>query len=181
MSEIILVLGYGPVGKATVSALKDRNMRVAQRHRPKDLPAHIPFVGCDVLDSASVHEAMRGVTQIVLAIGFAYERKIWRDAWPKAMANILEAAARENARVVFVDNLYMYGPQRMALHEDLALQDFGAKPAVRAAITRQWMDAHHAGRVKTAALRAPDFYGPDRKSTRLNSSHEWISRMPSSA
>ena len=24
-------------------------------------------------------------------------------------------------------------------------------------------------------------YGPDRKSTRLNSSHEWISRMPSSA
>ena len=31
----------------------------------------------------------------------------------------------------------------------------------------------------------PTYYGmqknPDRKSTRLNSSHEWISRMPSSA
>ena len=40
------------------------------------------------------------------------------------------------------------------------------------------------------ALLAVGFYGgletdtnvlPDRKSTRLNSSHEWISRMPSSA
>ena len=28
---------------------------------------------------------------------------------------------------------------------------------------------------------AIDFLGRDRKSTRLNSSHEWISRMPSSA
>lgn len=42
----------------------------------------------------------------------------------------------------------------------MALQDFGAKPTVRAAITRQWIEAHKAGRVKVAALPAPDFYGP---------------------
>jgi len=34
------------------------------------------------------------------------------------------------------------------------------KPAVRSAITRQWMAAAEAGRVRFAALRAPDFYGP---------------------
>ena len=35
----------------------------------------------------------------------------------------------------------------------------------------------------TACAVGPDFKKPDadRKSTRLNSSHEWISRMPSSA
>ena len=33
---------------------------------------------------------------------------------------------------------------------------------------------HHQGKIAT-------FWALDRKSTRLNSSHEWISRMPSSA
>ena len=160
MADEILIIGYGPVGKATSEALKGRTIRIAQRHRPKDLPADTPFISCDVLDAASVREAVRGATQIVLAIGFAYEQKIWRDAWPKAMANCLDAAAQEKARIVFVDNLYMYGPQRSALREDMVLQDFGTKPAVRAAITRQWMEAHQAGRVRFAALRAPDFYGP---------------------
>ena len=160
MSETILVIGYGPVGKATVSALKDRNIRVAQRHRPKDLAAHIPFVACDVLDGGSVHEAVRGATQIVIAVGFAYEGKTWREAWPKAMAHILDAAADQQARVVFVDNLYMYGPQTHPLREDMPMQDYGTKPAARAEITRQWQAAHQSGRVKFAALRAPDFYGP---------------------
>ena len=33
----------------------------------------------------------------------------------------------------------------------------------------------------TATAKKKVIYKPDRKSTRLNSSHEWISRMPSSA
>jgi len=160
MTGEILVIGYGPVGKATLAQLNGRTVRVAQRNRPKDLPETIPFTPCDVLDAASVMEAAKGASQIVLAIGFAYDRAIWRTDWPKAMANVLTAAEVVKARVVFVDNLYMYGPQAAPLREDMALQDYGAKPAVRAAITRQWIAAHEAGRVKVAALRAPDFYGP---------------------
>ena len=37
----------------------------------------------------------------------------------------------------------------------------------------------HVGKKTTEKQRL--LYGLDRKSTRLNSSHEWISRMPSSA
>ncbi|MFX8393257.1 hypothetical protein ABTL67_19335, partial [Acinetobacter baumannii] len=40
----------------------------------------------------------------------------------------------------------------------MGLTTYGAKPAVRADITRQWMAARD--RVRFAALRAPDFYGP---------------------
>jgi len=160
MTDEILVIGYGPVGKATVARLNGRTVRVAQRSTPKDLPAGVSFTPCDVLDAASVRQAVQGASQIVLAIGFTYDRKIWRTNWPKAMANVLDAAEQAGARLVFVDNLYMYGPQTAPLREDMALQDYGAKPAVRAAITRQWMAAHAAGRVKVAALRAPDFYGP---------------------
>jgi nucleoside-diphosphate-sugar epimerase len=142
-------------------------VRVAQRNRPQDLPKNIPFTRCDVLDAQSVRDAVQGASQIVLAIGFHYDRKTWRANWPKAMAHVIDAAAISKARIVFVDNLYMYGPQTAPLREDMALQDYGAKPAVRAMITRQWKDAHHAGRVKFAALRAPDFYGPGVKNSHL--------------
>ena len=43
---------------------------------------------------------------------------------------------------------------------------------------------HNAGEQSlelTCKLFTDDFENEDRKSTRLNSSHEWISRMPSSA
>ncbi|MEJ0022242.1 MAG: NAD-dependent epimerase/dehydratase family protein [Alphaproteobacteria bacterium] len=63
-------------------------------------------------------------------------------------------------RLVFFDNLYMYGPQTAPLNEDTPLTDYGVKPRVRSAVTRQWMAARDAGRVKIAALAAPDFYGP---------------------
>ena len=36
-------------------------------------------------------------------------------------------------------------------------------------------------RVARLTVERVDIVTPDRKSTRLNSSHEWISRMPSSA
>ncbi len=160
MSDEILVLGYGPVGRATVAQLlsEGRHVRVAQRSRPADLPTAVPFTACDVLDAAAVTAAMAGAAQVVVAIGFAYDGTLWATAWPRAMANLLAGAETAGARVVFLDNLYMYGAQDVPLREDMALTDVGAKPAARATATRLWQAA--TDRVKFVALRAPDFYGP---------------------
>lgn len=158
--ERILVIGYGPVGAAVVAQGGGQSLRVAQRRRPQGLPAGVEFVACDVLNAAAVRAAAEGVAQIVLSVGFAYDRKVWRADWPRAMSNVLAAAEAVGARLVFVDNLYMYGPQTGPLHEDMPLARHGAKPAVRAAITETWMSAHQTGRVRVAAVRASDFYGP---------------------
>lgn len=156
----ILVIGYGAIGKATTERLlgAGRRVIVAQRHRPKDLPEAVDFRSLDILNREAVIAAAQGIGQIVLAIGFAYDGAVWRANWPVAMANVIDAAESVNARVVFLDNLYMYGPQTAPLREDMELTTYGAKPAVRADITRQWMAARD--RVRFAALRAPDFYGP---------------------
>jgi nucleoside-diphosphate-sugar epimerase len=98
--------------------------------------------------------------QIVVAIGFPYVGRIWNEAWPRAMKNLVGACEASGARMVFVDNLYMYGPRREPLREDMAVTDYGVKPSVRATVTRIWLAAHKAGRVRAAALRASDFYGP---------------------
>jgi nucleoside-diphosphate-sugar epimerase len=158
MQEEVLVLGYGPVGRATVEALLARggSVRVAQRSRPVDLPRGVAFTPCDVLDAASAKAAFTGAAQVVATIGFAYDGTVWTRDWPRAMSNMLDACAAAGARMVFIDNLYMYGPQTTPLREDMPLTTYGAKPAARAAVTRLWQRS----KVRVAALRAPDFYGP---------------------
>jgi len=160
--DTMLVIGYGPVGAATAALLKARgqNVRVAQRKRPAGLPADVPFVSCDVTDLASLRAAMQGARQVVLAIGLPYSGPLWRDLWPKIMENFVEALAGTEARALFIDNLYMYGPQTAPLVETMPLSDYPLKPAARSAATRIWQKAAAAGRIRFAALRAPDFYGP---------------------
>ena len=161
MDGSITIIGFGAVGRATARALAGRgaSVRVAQRSPPADLPAGSTFVPCDVLDAESVARAVAGASQIVLAVGFAYDRRVWREAWPKAMANALAACEAAGARMVFVDGLYMLGPQDVPLREDMPLTDRCAKPAIRAEVTRLWLAA--TTRVRVAALRVPDFYGPN--------------------
>ena len=158
-ANYIVMIGYGPVGRATVALLHARGtrVRVAQRSRPADLPDGVGFTTCDVLDADSVRAAVAGAAQVAVAIGFEYAGAVWSRDWPVAMRNLLDACAAAGARMVFLDNLYMYGPQTAPLVETMALSDHGRKPAARAAITRMWQDD---GRVRVAALRAPDFYGP---------------------
>ena len=158
MSGSIVLFGHGAVGSVVARLLLERGqtVRVAQRSRPADLPAGATFTCCDVLDAGAARRAIESAEQVVVAIGFAYDRRVWRTAWPAAMTNLVEACAATGARMVFVDNLYMLGPQDAPLHEDMPLTARGAKPAIRSEVTRIWM----SGRARVAALRAPDFYGP---------------------
>ena len=165
----VTIFGWGPTGKATGERLlaQGRRIVVAQRHAPPALPEGASFVSCDALDREAVLAAAHGARQIVVAIGFPYVGKVWREAWPKALANFVAASEATGARMVFVDNLYMYGPQAAPLVETMPLSSYGVKPAARSAATRIWMEAAGAGRVKIAALRAPDFYGANVGLSRL--------------
>jgi hypothetical protein len=108
----------------------------------------------------SVVRTAREGEQFVVTIGFAYRGDVWREVWPKAIGNFVAASETTGARMVFIDNLYMYGPQTVPLVETMQLSDFGRKPAARAVATRIWMEACTKGRARVGALRAPDFYGP---------------------
>jgi len=162
MAGRIAIFGYGPVGRAIAARLAadGREFSVAQRRAPPDLPKGTVFAPCDALDRDAVVRAARGAEQIAVAIAFEYSGVVWREAWPKAMANFVAACKTTGARMVFIDNLYMYGPQTAPLVETMPLADSGWKPAARSAATRIWMAAAAAGEARIAALRSPDFYGP---------------------
>jgi hypothetical protein len=72
MADEILVIGYGPVGKATVVQLKGRTVRVAQRNAPNELPEGVGFHalrcvgGCIRSPSRARHVADRANNRVYL-------------------------------------------------------------------------------------------------------------------
>jgi nucleoside-diphosphate-sugar epimerase len=162
MNDRIVIFGFGPTGRAIAERLRGegRDVVVAQRHAPSDLPRSATFVACDALDREAVVKTAAQGAQFVVTIGFRYDGAVWREVWPKAIGNFVAACQATGARMVFIDNLYMYGPQTAPLIETMPLTTYGRKPAARAAATRIWMQASAEGRARVAALRAPDFYGP---------------------
>jgi nucleoside-diphosphate-sugar epimerase len=161
--KAITILGYGAVGRALTERLtaSGRSVRVADRKAPVSLPEGANFVEIDMADVDAVRSACMGAVSVVCTLGLPYRPGLWAKMWPIFMANTIDAVSAAKARLVFADNLYMYGPQDEPLHEDMALTDFGEKPRVRAHITRMWMEAHAAGRIQAVAVRASDFYGPN--------------------
>lgn len=157
------MIGYGGVGRETAITLANRGdaVRVVQRSAPKRLPDGASFVSADSTDREATIGACAGVDTVVCCVGFPYDSAVWERAWPAAIANLIDGCAASGARLVFADNLYMYGPQSKPLTEDTPLTNYGRKPALRAKITRQWQAAHDSGRVRVVAVRAPDFYGPE--------------------
>jgi nucleoside-diphosphate-sugar epimerase len=158
MTKQITVFGYGAVGRPIVDLLAARGdrVRVATRRIPADLPSGVAHLSCDVLDIADVRRALEGSQQAVLAVGFAYDARLWKTVWPKTMGNMVDACAAANARLVFIDNLYQLGPQTTPRTEDMPLTRFGKKPAILAEVTRIWQRSN----ARVAALRCTDFYGP---------------------
>ncbi|WP_298327385.1 NAD-dependent epimerase/dehydratase family protein [Asticcacaulis sp.] len=162
MSEKIVIFGYGPGGRSLTERLvaEGRRPLITQRSRPKDLPPGVDFMASDVLDAAAVQAVTRDATHIVITIGFEYSTAVWRQSWPVAMTNLLNAARETGAKTLFFDNLYMYGPQDGPISETTPYARWGGKPAVRRAISEQWQMASAKGEVVMSALRVPDFYGP---------------------
>src|SRR5580698_2092265 len=87
-----LVIGYGAVGRPVVQRLLARgdSVRIAQRSPIQNLPAGATYVACDVLDAGSVRRAVEGADQVVLAVGFAYDSRLWRTVWPKTIGNLID-------------------------------------------------------------------------------------------
>ncbi|MFO1183271.1 MAG: NAD-dependent epimerase/dehydratase family protein [Bauldia sp.] len=162
MARRVAIFGYGAVGRDVANRLAARGdeVRVVQRTAPQGLLPGVAFVAGDASDPTVAIAACANVDTAVCAVGVKYDATVWEDLWPRIVANLLDGCQRSGARFVFADNLYLYGPQTAALTEEMPLTVHGRKPRVRAAVTRQWQEAHRSGRVRAVAVRASDFYGP---------------------
>jgi nucleoside-diphosphate-sugar epimerase len=89
----------------------------------------------------------------VNAVQPPYDR--WAELFPPLMAAVLAGTERAGAKLVMVDNLYMYGPSDGELTEQTPRRATGKKGALRIRIEEQLMTAP----ARVAIGRLSDYYG----------------------
>ena len=156
-----VVLGAsGGIGNAVARELarQGKNVRAVNRTGQADLPTSVEVVRGDALDAASVRAACEGAAVVFNCVNVPYPE--WEAKFPPMMQNITDAASAVNAKLIFADNVYMYGPVAGRITEDLPYAAPGHKGKLRARMANDLMDAHASGKVRVAIARASDFFGP---------------------
>jgi nucleoside-diphosphate-sugar epimerase len=94
-------------------------------------------------------------------VGLKYDLGVWQDLWPRIMANTIEACKRAQAKLIFFDNVYMYGKVHGVMTEETRYAPCSKKGEIRASIATTLTNEIKAGNLTALIARAADFYGPD--------------------
>jgi nucleoside-diphosphate-sugar epimerase len=161
--ELHVIFGTGPVGMSVMEALMQtgrRRVRMGNRSGRASVPEGVEVIGGDATDGAFAREVSEGASVVYFALNPPYNK--WPELFPPLQAGVLEGAASAGAKLVAMENLYMYGPtDGRPLTEDLPYASNTRKGAVRARMSKELMEAHTSGRVRVAIGRASDYFGPD--------------------
>ncbi|HJT90153.1 MAG TPA: NAD-dependent epimerase/dehydratase family protein [Bryobacteraceae bacterium] len=159
---MVTILGAGgAIGGALVPLLAARNepVRLASRH-PKAVEGAAEVMRADLSNFDDALRAVSGSRIAFLLAGLKYDLKVWSEMWPRIMRNTIEAAKRSGTRLVFFDNVYMYGKVEGAMTEETPFRPSSQKGEIRAEIATMLLDEMRAGRLTALIARAADFYGP---------------------
>lgn len=158
------ILGAGGVvGRETAKALHKagQTVRLVSRH-PVKVNENDMLHSADLTNGEAVMAALEGSETAYLTVGLPYRTKIWREQWPVIMRNVIEACARHQTRLIFLDNVYMIDPAHLSrMTEASPYGPVSGKGAVRREVAEMLLDAMKTGKVRGAIARAADFYGPD--------------------
>ena len=157
-----VVLGTGAVGRAIAEELVRRGESVRMVNlsgKMDEVPAGVEVVGSDLYDPARVREVTRGAEVVYQSAQPPYSK--WTEKFPPLQRSIIEGLADSRAKLVLVENVYMYGnTYGKPMMEDTPYDAHTRKGRVRGEISRAAFEAHKAGRVRVTAGRGGNFFGP---------------------
>ncbi len=159
--DLHLIFGTGPAGTTLSEVLIAQNKRVrcVNRSGKANLPPGVELQAGDALDPAAVRELCKDAAVVYHCANVPYPQQV--ELMPRFGANIIEGAARTNAKLVVLDTLYMYGETHGApMTEEAPYAATTRKGRMRAQLAEGYLAAHEAGTVRVALGRAADFYGP---------------------
>ena len=162
MSELHVIFGNGAIGRAIANELLERNKKVRVVNRSGSMPnppAGIELAAADLYDPDQVRQAAKGAAVVYQCAQPAYYE--WPQKFPPLQASIIEGLTGGKAKLVLVENLYMYGDTNgKTLREDLPYAAQTKKGRTRGEISRSAMEAHQQGKVRVTIGRASDYFGP---------------------
>jgi nucleoside-diphosphate-sugar epimerase len=148
----------GGIGGALVDELLRRGKRVRAVSRDGKAPEGVEGAAADAGDEAEAAAAASSAGVVYHCVNPGYTR--WPELLPPISRSILAAAESSDAKLVFADNLYAYGPVDGPLREDLPPIASGPKGRTRVEVAAELLAAHREGRVRVTIGRASDYYGP---------------------
>ena len=159
MRHTILGAG-GSIGNAlTYELLKTKeNVRLVSRSS-----FSIPGTEAFKADISSYEETLNSVkdTDIVyLCAGLQYNVSVWSVMWPKIMQNTIDACKSVGAKLIFFDNVYMYGKVEGKMTETTPYNPCSKKGEIRAQIATLLEDEIKNKNINAIIARAADLYGP---------------------
>jgi nucleoside-diphosphate-sugar epimerase len=165
--SIHTILGAGGViaeGLAQELIRQKQQLRLVSRHVQDHQQDHqsagVATLVADITDPKQALMAIQGSSIVYLCIGLKYNYSIWRQQWPKIMTNTIEACSRSGAKLIFFDNVYMYGQVNGAMTEETPYDPKSRKGDLRARLATQLMSEVRKGNITAAIARSADFYGP---------------------
>jgi nucleoside-diphosphate-sugar epimerase len=114
-------------------------------------------------DLTSYPETLESISHsdvVYLCAGLPYDTKIWRETWPKVMRNTIDACKAAGAKLIFFDNVYMYGKVDGKMVETTPYNPCSKKGEIRAGLARMLEDEIASGNLHGIIARAADLYGP---------------------
>ena len=161
-TQLHVVFGAGQIGPPLARKLRAQGhaVRIVRRSNAAALDG-IEVVQGDAADPTFAASVTKGAAAVYHCMNPFYSAEVWAKELPRIASSLIAAAGANGARLVVLDNLYMFGPMHgAAMNESTPVAPCSKKGEVRAQIAAQFFSAHEAGTVKVVSGRAPDFFGP---------------------
>jgi len=164
------ILGSGGIianNLAKSLPLYTEKIRLVSRN-PKAVTGKEELISADLTSAEQVLKAVKESEVVYLTAGLEYNIKVWSEQWPKLMQNVIIACKENNAKLVFFDNVYMYGKVVGPMTEETPFNPCSRKGEIRAKIATMILDELARGTLTALIARSADFYGPETYNSFLN-------------
>jgi nucleoside-diphosphate-sugar epimerase len=157
-----VVFGAGQVGSALARRLASDGLRVRVVRRSNEpVGEGIEVMAGDARDAGFAVRATEGAAVVYHCVNpSSYTVKAWTEEFLVFGEAILGAALAAGARLVVLDNLYMYGPSETRVDESSPMRPVGPKCEVRARWSERLDRARREQGLNVAVARAGDYFGP---------------------
>jgi nucleoside-diphosphate-sugar epimerase len=150
----------GAIGVELAKSLPQYTNRIRLVSRtPKKVNPNDEVVSADLTIAEQTRKAVEGSEIAYLTAGLKYDINVWRSQWPVIMRNVIEACKKHNTKLVFFDNVYMYGKVDGWMMEETPVHPTSKKGEVRVLIAEMLMDEVKKGNLQALIARSADFYG----------------------
>jgi nucleoside-diphosphate-sugar epimerase len=160
-NNLHVVFGTGAIGMTLIEQLhaSGKHVRAVNSRGNADVPEGVEVVGGDATSTDFTKKASEDASVVYFLLNPPYTK--WPEMFPPLQTAVIEGAASAEAKLVAMENLYMYAPTHgELLTEDLPHDAATRKGVVRAQMAKELMAVHESGKLRVAAARPSDYFGP---------------------